>query len=71
MIKEFEKRLLSSFILIPIAIFFIIQESIFFIFFLSILFLVTSYEWFQMSKRNNLLKLLGIIFLLFSFCPHL
>ena len=35
MIKEFEKRLLSSFILIPIAIFFIIQESIFFIFFLK------------------------------------
>jgi len=67
MIKEFEKRLLSSFILIPIAIFFIIQGSIFFIFFLSILFLVTTYEWFQMSKRNNLLKLLGIIFLLFSF----
>ena len=33
--KEFEKRLLSSFILIPIAIFFIIQGSIFFIFFLG------------------------------------
>ena len=67
MIKEFEKRLLSSFILIPIAIFFIIQGSIFFIFFLSILFLVTSYEWLRMSKKNNLLKFLGIIFLLFSF----
>ncbi len=67
MIKEFEKRLLSSFILIPIAIFFIIQGSIFFIFFLSILFLVTSYEWLKMSKKNNLLKFLGIIFLLFSF----
>jgi len=67
MIKEFEKRLLSSFILIPIAIFFIIQGSIFFIFFLCILFLVTSYEWLQMSKKNNLLKFLGIIFLLFSF----
>ena len=67
MIKEFEKRLLSSFILIPISIFFIIQGSIFFIFFLSILFLVTSYEWLQMSKKNNLLKFLGIIFLLFSF----
>ena len=67
MIKEFEKRLLSSLILIPIAIFFIIQGSIFFIFFLSILFLVTSYEWLQMSKKNNLLKFLGIIFLLFSF----
>ena len=67
MIKEFEKRLLSSLILIPIAIFFIIQGSIFFIFFLSILFLMTSYEWLIMTKKNNLLKLLGIIFLLFSF----
>ena len=67
MIKEFEKRLLSSLILIPIAIFFIIQGSVFFTFFLSILFLTTSYEWLKMSKKNNLLKILGIIFLLFSF----
>ena len=67
MIKEFEKRLLSSLILIPIAIFFIIQGSVFFIFFLSILFLATSYEWLKMSKKSSLLKILGIIFLLFSF----
>ena len=67
MLKEFEKRLLSSLILIPIAIFFILQGSVFFIFFLSVLFLATSYEWSKMSKKNNLLKLLGIIFLLFSF----
>ncbi len=67
MIKEFEKRLLSSIILIPIAIFFIIQGSVFFIFFLSILFLATSYEWFKMTKKNNLLRFLGVIFLLFSF----
>jgi len=67
MIKEFEKRLLSSLILIPIAIFFIIQGSVFFIFFLSILFLATSYEWLKMNIKNNLLKLLGVIFLLFSF----
>jgi len=67
MIKEFEKRLLSSFILIPIVIFFIIQGSVFFVFFLSILFLVTSYEWLKMNIKNNLLKLLGVIFLLFSF----
>ena len=65
--KEFEKRLLSSLILIPITIFFIIQGSVFFTFFLSILFLATSYEWLKMSKKNNLLKLLGIIFLFFSF----
>mgnify|MGYP001416069824 CR=1 FL=1 len=67
MIKEFEKRLLSSLLLIPITIFFIIQGSVFFTFFLSILFLATSYEWLKMSKKNNLLKILGIIFLLFSF----
>ena len=67
MIKEFEKRILSSVILIPIAIFFIIKGSVFFSFFLSISFLATSYEWIKMSKKNNLLKLLGIIFLLFSF----
>ena len=67
MIKEFEKRLLSSLILIPIAIFFIIQGSIFFTFFLIILFLATSYELSKMIKKNNLLKILGITFLLFSF----
>jgi len=67
MLKEFEKRLLSSIVLIPISIFFIIQGSVFFLFFLSIFFLATIYEWFKMCKKDNFLKLLGIIFLLFSF----
>ncbi len=67
MVKEFEKRLITSLILIPISIFFIIKGSIFFIFFLSILFLGTIYEWTMMSKKNDLLKFLGIIFLFFSF----
>tara|TARA_B100000212_G_scaffold33607_1_gene21902 strand:- start:1189 stop:1824 length:636 start_codon:yes stop_codon:yes gene_type:complete len=67
MIKEFEKRLLSSMILIPIAIFFIVQGSLFFTFFLGVLFLATSYEWSKISKKNDLLKFLGITFLLFSF----
>tara|TARA_A100001015_G_C14980331_1_gene709151 strand:+ start:637 stop:1266 length:630 start_codon:yes stop_codon:yes gene_type:complete len=67
MFKEFEKRLITSLILIPISIFFIFKGSIFFIFFLSILFLAASYEWILMSKKDNLLKLLGIIFLFFSF----
>ena len=67
MIKEFEKRLLSSTILIPISIFFISKGSIYFISFLSVLFLVASYEWFKMTKGNDLLKLLGIIFLFVSF----
>ena len=47
--------------------FFIIKGSVIFMFFLSILFLATSYEWAIMSKKNNLLKLLGIIFLFISF----
>lgn len=67
MIKEFEKRLISSIILIPISIFFIVKGSVFFIFFLSVLFLATSYEWIKMNKKNDLLKLLGIIFLFLSF----
>tara|TARA_B100001121_G_scaffold301071_1_gene311719 strand:+ start:1216 stop:1851 length:636 start_codon:yes stop_codon:yes gene_type:complete len=67
MIKEFEKRILSSLILIPIAVFFIIKGSLFFTFFLCLLFLATSYEWLKMNKNNELLKVLGFIFLLFSF----
>ena len=67
MIKEFEKRLISSIVLIPISIFFIVKGSEFFIFFLSVLFLATSYEWIKMNKKSDLLKLLGIIFLFISF----
>ena len=65
--KELQKRIFSSLILIPIVFFFIFQGSIFFLFFLILIFLATSYEWFEMSKKNNLLKFLGIVFLLFSF----
>ncbi len=67
MINEFEKRLLSSTILIPISMFFIIKGSIFFVFFLSILFLATSYEWVKMSKKNDLIKFSGLIYLFVSF----
>ena len=65
--KELQKRLLSSLILIPVAFFFIFQGSVVFAFFLGLFFLATSYEWFKMCKKNHLMKLLGIIFLLFSF----
>ena len=51
--KEFEKRILSSIFIIPIALFFILQGSVFFLFFLGILFLVTSYEWIKMIKKIN------------------
>jgi phosphatidate cytidylyltransferase len=64
--RETLKRLLSSLLLIPIALFFIIIGSYFFIFFLGIIFLVTSYEWLKMS-RNKAYFLLGIFFLILSF----
>ncbi|MDC3028529.1 phosphatidate cytidylyltransferase [Candidatus Pelagibacter sp.] len=67
MFNEFEKRLISSLILIPIVIFFIIQGSTFFTIFLSLIFLITSYEWLKMNKKNYIINLIGIIFLLISF----
>ena len=67
MINEFGKRIISSIILIPTAILFIIQGSISFIFFLGIIFLATNYEWFKMSKNNELTRIFGIFFLFFSF----
>ena len=65
--KEFEKRILSSIFIIPIALFFVLQGSVFFLFFLGILFFVTSYEWIKMIKKNQFIKIIGIIFLFFSF----
>ena len=64
--KEIIKRLLSSIILIPIAFFFILKGSIFFNFFISICFLITIYEWHNMSKKKPY-NLFGFIFLILSF----
>ena len=61
--KEFEKRILSSIIIIPISLFFIIQGSVYLAFFLSIFFLLTSYEWIKMCKIFYLLKFFELIFL--------
>tara|TARA_B100000989_G_scaffold287674_1_gene257522 strand:+ start:119 stop:793 length:675 start_codon:yes stop_codon:yes gene_type:complete len=65
--KELQKRILSSIVLIPISFFFIIQGSFSFIFFLSLIFLITSLEWFKMTKDNDLIKIFGLFFLFFSF----
>tara|TARA_S200000501_G_scaffold352351_1_gene371107 strand:- start:206 stop:871 length:666 start_codon:yes stop_codon:yes gene_type:complete len=64
--NEFQKRILSSLILIPLSFFFIIKGSIFFNLFLIICFLVTSYEWHKMTKKKNY-HLIGHLFLIFSF----
>jgi len=64
--QEIIKRILSSIIIIAIALFFIMKGSIFFIFFLSICFFITSFEWYKMTKNNNYF-LFGLILLIISF----
>ena len=67
MIKnEFVKRVFSTLILIPVVLFVIIEGSILFNLFISICFIITAYEWFQMSKPNNQ-KIFGLIFIIISF----
>ena len=66
MINETFKRILSSIIIIPIALFFIIKGSAYFIFFLITFFLISSYEWFKMAKKKMHLYT-GVFFLSFSF----
>ena len=64
--NEALKRILSSAIIIPLALFFIIKGSIFFIFFISVCFLISSYEWYMMSKKK-LYNIPGHLFLIISF----
>ena len=64
--KEFQKRAISSILLVPLSFFFIIKGSFFFTFFLAICFLISSYEWHMMSKKKNY-RIIGYIFLLISF----
>ncbi len=63
---EITKRILSSLVLIPIALFFIIKGSFFFTFFLATCFLITLYEWHMMSKTKTY-NIFGFMFLIFSF----
>ena len=64
--KELQKRILSSIVLIPLALFFIIKGSFLFNFFISICFFITCYEW-HMMTRNKKYNVFGFIFLFFSF----
>ena len=64
--QELTKRIISSVMLIPIALFFVIKGSFFFDFFILICFIITSYEWHMMSK-NRPYNLPGYIFIIFSF----
>mgnify|MGYP001284068843 FL=1 len=64
--KELTKRILSSIILIPFALFFIIKGSFLFNFFISICLVITAYEWHMMTKRKNY-NIFGFLFLIISF----
>jgi len=63
---EFTKRVLSSIIIAPIALFFIFKGSVFFDFFLCVIFFVTVFEWLKMSKKLKMIKFFGILFLFLS-----
>ena len=64
--SELLKRIISSLIIIPIALFFIIKGSFLFIFFILICFLITSYEWHKMSNKKSY-YLPGFLFIILSF----
>ena len=70
-INNLSKRILSSTLLLPLALFFIIKGSYFFNFFICVCFLFTSYEWYMMTKKKNY-HIIGYVFLIFSFnCAYL
>ena len=64
--SELVKRIISSFILIPVSLYFIIKGSILFNFFLIIIFLVSVFEWLKMYNKITI-KILGSLFLVLSF----
>jgi len=60
------KRIFSSLILIPLALYFIISGTYMLIFFTSICFFVSCYEWHMMTKKKAY-RFYGFLFLIFSF----
>jgi len=67
MSNELIKRIFSSILILPISLFFIIDGSFLLMIFLIFLFMVATYEWFNMNKNKSLTKILGMIFLVYSF----
>tara|TARA_Y100000816_G_scaffold235616_1_gene181339 strand:+ start:668 stop:1285 length:618 start_codon:yes stop_codon:yes gene_type:complete len=60
------KRMLSSIILLPLVIYCIFKGSFYLMFLIVICFFVSSFEWHKMIKKKAY-KLLGFLFLIFSF----
>ena len=66
MISEFQKRILSSIVLVPVVFFSILKGSYFFDLLILICIVFSFYEWFFMSRRKPFF-IWGYIFLIFSF----
>lgn len=64
--KEIIQRILSSIVIIPIALFFIIKGSFYFNYFLTACFFISLYEWYILSKEKKYL-FAGTFFLIISF----
>ena len=64
--KELQKRILSSIILLPLALYFIFAGSFYLLFFTIICFFVSIYEWNKMVEKTEV-KVMGTLFLIFSF----
>ncbi len=60
------KRILSSIVLIPLALYFILHGSYMLMFFTFICFVIACYEW-HMITKNKPYKTYGFIFLIISF----
>ena len=65
--SEFQKRLISSILLIPVCFLLIMEGSILFNLFLFLCFILTVLEWNKMSKKKNYLTISGYVFLSTSF----
>ena len=64
--QELFKRILSTIFLIPLTFFFIIKGSILFNLFILVCLVITSYEWYKISKKKPY-NIPGYIFLFISF----
>ena len=64
--SEFIKRIVSSLILLPVSIYIIIYGNIIFKLFLVIFLIISLYEW-NLMKKNKLINISGLFFLLFTF----
>ena len=65
MSNELLKRILTSFLLTSLSIFFIVNEKILFKFLLALIFIVSIYEWRNLNK-SGISFIIGLIFLTIS-----